>query len=237
MRRTAPRRNCWRAAGHMQDSVDDLAEPERSLRRQLAHELRNALSPLASAVDLARLRGFDAEASRLLAEKVERALHRAQLILDRFVVAEPGGAAVEAQHDSARQPSTGEPRSSAAAGPEGASRILIVDDSVEVRRTYREALVALGYAVTEAADAEQALSVVESDPPDVALIDVHLQGTNGFRLVQSIRGRSGGSIRLVMFSGMAVDTATEHLAREAGFDDCLDKMAGPIALRDLIESW
>ena len=33
---------------------------------------------------------------------------------------------------------------------------------------------------------------------------------------------------------MALDAVTRGLAREAGFDDCLDKMAGPIALRDLL---
>jgi hypothetical protein len=33
---------------------------------------------------------------------------------------------------------------------------------------------------------------------------------------------------------MALDAITRQLAREAGFDDCLDKMSGPIALRDLL---
>jgi signal transduction histidine kinase len=59
-----------------------------SLMRELAHELRDALSPLASAADLARLRRFDPEASRLLAEKVERGLRRALELLDMFVLAE-----------------------------------------------------------------------------------------------------------------------------------------------------
>ncbi len=88
----------------------------------------------------------------------------------------------------------------------------------------------------EAADAEQTLSMLEGDPPDVALIDIHLPRLNGYRLAQAIRERSGASIRLVMLSGMALDAATRDLARETGFDDCLDKMAGPIALRELIVS-
>ncbi|MBV9316842.1 MAG: hypothetical protein JOZ34_05205, partial [Gammaproteobacteria bacterium] len=56
--------------------------------RELAHELRDALSPLASSVDLARLRNYDAEVSRLLAQKVERGLRRALAILETFVLAE-----------------------------------------------------------------------------------------------------------------------------------------------------
>jgi CheY-like chemotaxis protein len=112
--------------------------------------------------------------------------------------------------------------------------ILIVDDSREVRRAYREALVALGYRVVEAADGEQALRALDEDTPDVALIDIHLPRINGYRLAQAIRARGGAAIYLVMLSGMALDALTRQLAREAGFDDCLDKMSGPIALRDLL---
>jgi OmpR family response regulator RpaB len=110
-----------------------------------------------------------------------------------------------------------------------------VEDSPEVRRTYREALAALGYTVLEAADAEQALSSLEDTNPAVALIDIHLPRMNGYRLAQAIRTRSGPAIYLVMLSGMALDSVTRGLAHEAGFDDCLDKMAGPVALRELLE--
>jgi CheY-like chemotaxis protein len=57
---------------------------------------------------------------------------------------------------------------------------------------------------------------------------------NGYRLAQTIRARMGRGIYLVMLSGMALDAVTRGLAREAGFDDCLDKMAGPLALRELL---
>src|SRR5215469_1791966 len=72
----------------MLDSTEPGAKSGSTLLRQLAHELRDALSPLASSADLARLRNFDPEASRLLAEKVERGLRRALVILDAFVVGE-----------------------------------------------------------------------------------------------------------------------------------------------------
>lgn len=199
---------------------------------QLAHELRNALSPLASLVDLARLRGFDVETSRLLAEKVERALGRAQAILDSFMRVEQGAA----ERRDARSPALTAAERAGPVRTGSASHILIVDDSPEVRRSYREALVALGFAVTEAADAEQALSALLDRPPDVALIDIHLPRVNGYRLAQAIRGRSGAPIYLVMLSGMTLDPATRDLAREAGFDECLDKMAGPVALRELLLS-
>ena len=366
-------------------SVFDETDHSPSLIRELAHELRDALSPLASSADLARLRNFDPETSRLLAQKVERGLRRTLAILDSFVLAEQaehatlplqmqqvpleeilqaarttvgagerfrfagtdttdirvdpgqsarvlvavlqhaaalasagrpvevrttadptqpqiqvsfhidpdtvshgdwfasyrgtegrmalrtarqimklqgGGLALEedpagefrltlgfagAEQQAARRgapqlPSEEPPAGSRArrAGggmkPAAAERVLIVDDSPEVRRAYREALAALGYTVLEAADAEQALAALDGARPEVALIDIHLPRMNGYRLAQAIRARAGAGIYLVMLSGMALDAVTRGLAREAGFDESLDKMAGPIALRDLLKA-
>jgi CheY-like chemotaxis protein len=131
-------------------------------------------------------------------------------------------------------PPRAEPARPEALSATAGKTILIVDDSREVRRAYREALDALGYRVVEAADAEQALRALDENTPDVALIDIHLPRLNGYRLAQAIRARGGAAIHLVMLSGMALDAVTRQLAREAGFDDCLDKMSGPIALRDLL---
>jgi len=365
----------------MLDSAEPGAEGRSSLLRQLAHELRDALSPLASSADLARVRNFDQEASRLLAQKVERGLRRALAILDAFVLAEqcengalqlamtrlpleqivatarealrgpdrarcrfvsgqegtavradpvrsaqalaavlahatavgppdslvdvqicgtaaqpqirvrggidpeqtPGDAwfatwrggetglplrtarclmrlqrgdlelvigqrgewelvvsfaGEEATTDRARReplPSQqAEPARSGQMVDAAGATIVIVDDSREVRRAYREALVALGYRVIEAADADLALRALDEANPQVALIDIHLPRMNGYRLAQTIRARAGAAIYLVMLSGMALDAVTRDLAREAGFDECLDKMAGPIALRELL---
>ena len=207
-----------------------MPDRDRTLIRELAHELRDALSPLASAADLARLRQFDPETSRLLAEKVERGMRRALKILDAFVLA------AENDHEALQDagPRAQAPQAGAPGG--AAERILIVDDSYEVRRAYREVLVTLGYTVLEAADAEQALRAIEGTTPDVGLIDIHLPRMNGYRLAQTIRARVGRGIYLVMLSGMALDAVTRALAQEAGFDDCLDKMAGPLALRELLAS-
>ena len=59
-----------------------------SLVRELAHEIRDALSPIRAAIDLLRLRNFDAEVSRRVAEKVDRGLDCALAAVDAFVAAE-----------------------------------------------------------------------------------------------------------------------------------------------------
>lgn len=356
---------------------ENRSEPEGSLLRDLAHELRDALSPVSASLDLARLRNFDADTARAVADRIERALQRAFATLDAFVLAEqcekgtlelesatigvndilqgarerldqelrdrcvfvpcPARTAVQADlrrsaevldavvchagalaragspvevraqtagltaeihvtasHDehvdpgedwfrSLRAPHRGgmalrtarcimrlqrgslevvraaagqyhfvlrfaasqgfaeapsshdPPRAAAAGSPQGITRLIIVDDSAEVRRAYREALVPLGYNVTEAADAQQALIALEATAPHVALIDIHLPQVNGYRLAQAIRARTGSAVRLIMLSGMALDATTRRLSREAGFDECVDKMAGPLALHRLLQ--
>jgi CheY-like chemotaxis protein len=127
-------------------------------------------------------------------------------------------------------------RSARPAPPAAPTRVMIVDDSSEVRKAYREALVALGYTVSEAVNAEEALGAIQNDLPQVALIDIHLPQMNGYRLAQTIKARVGSQVRLIMLSGMTMDEVTRRLSRQAGFDDCLDKMAGPAALHRLLQS-
>jgi CheY-like chemotaxis protein len=116
------------------------------------------------------------------------------------------------------------------------TRILIVEDSTEVRVIYREALAALGYTVTEAGNAEEALRTTVDATPDVALIDIHLPGMNGYRLAQALKAQARSGMRLVMLSGMTLDDTTLRLSRTAGFDDCIDKAAGPKALHALLQA-
>jgi len=58
------------------------------LLRELAHELRDALSPIRSALELIRLRDFDAQVTRTMAERIESGLDGALSTLDAFVLAE-----------------------------------------------------------------------------------------------------------------------------------------------------
>src|ERR1700730_15786880 len=95
----------------------------------------------------------------------------------------PAGAADASERPGGARPARASEDSPAASGPKASpTRILIVEDSTEVRVIYREALAALGYTVTEAGNAEEALRTTLDAAPDVALIDIHLPGMNGYRL-------------------------------------------------------
>jgi CheY-like chemotaxis protein len=116
------------------------------------------------------------------------------------------------------------------------SRILVVDDNTAVRNGYREALEEMGYEVVLAANGEEALRLAEESAPDVALIDIHLPTLNGYQVARALKARHASKpIRLVMLSGMTLDDTTRRLSQNAGFDDCVDKGAGPRALDALLK--
>ena len=152
---------------------------------------------------------------------------RAALVA-RFATAPNEAATTAAGRTAATQGAKADP---VAGGP---VRVLIVDDSPDVRRAYREGLTALGYLVSELPDAEQALRAVGALAPQVALIDIHLPGMNGYQLARELRSRAGQPICLVMLSGMTLDATMLSLSKSAGFDDCFDKAAGPRALHALL---
>jgi len=221
--------------------------PEPSSRRDLAHELRNALSPIASSVNLLRLSNFDPNTSRASADAIDRGLRRALAAIEAFVRTEAGelpaiaasattAARPAASPDGEQTPAGVRAAARRANGAHAGTRILIVDDNVEVRKAFRESLLALGYVVSEAKDAEEALRRMGDESPRVALIDVHLPGMNGYRLAAEIKARTGSAIRLIMLSAMTMDSATRRLARQVGFDDCLDKVAGPFELDRLLRA-
>ena len=69
------------------------------------------------------------------------------------------------------------------------STVLIVDDEPRIREFLARWLAPAGYDVREAPDAESALAMVATDPPDVLLCDVQMPGHGGLWLVEQLRER------------------------------------------------
>ncbi|MCX6020811.1 MAG: response regulator, partial [Chloroflexi bacterium] len=66
-------------------------------------------------------------------------------------------------------------------------RLLVVDDSVTTRTLEKSILEAAGYDVVVAADGIEALSVLRSEPIDLAVSDVEMPRLDGFGLTMEIR--------------------------------------------------
>lgn len=69
------------------------------------------------------------------------------------------------------------------------SRILVVDDEANQRRTLAIGLRLEGFDVLEAADGEEALELLDGETPDLAIVDLMMPGINGLDLARRLRFR------------------------------------------------
>ncbi len=65
--------------------------------------------------------------------------------------------------------------------------VLVVDDSADYRRIFARILASAGYKVLSARSAEEARLILQTAPPDAALLDWNLPGDSGIELAREIR--------------------------------------------------
>ncbi|MBR1958835.1 MAG: response regulator, partial [Tidjanibacter sp.] len=89
--------------------------------------------------------------------------------------------------DSTQEESTTSgPRRKGVTAPEGAQKILLVEDNSEVRAFIYNNLIDT-YRVVEAADGEEALEKIASEQPDIVITDLMMPKMDGIELVNRIR--------------------------------------------------
>ncbi len=129
------------------------------------------------------------------------------IYLPRFDEADLRARAAAAQ--PAEEPAGKAP--AAIASPEG-KVVLIVEDEDPVRTFSSRALKARGYTVLEAADGEQAISLLQDhDEVDVLITDMVMPGMDGATLARLVR-QEYPSIRVILMSGYSEDIASDDLA-------------------------
>ena len=107
------------------------------------------------------------------------------------------------------------------------TRILIVEDSDDVRESYVRWFEAAGYEVSQARDGEQAWSLSRHHRPDVVLLDIELPGMNGYTLAEKWQADAKmASVPLVVLSGRTGDEH-EKKALKAGVLVALPKPCLP----------
>ena len=93
--------------------------------------------------------------------------------------------------------------------------ILIVDDDDSLRESLEMVLAAEGYDVFAAADADEALALVERAPVELVLCDVRMPGLDGMELLPQLVRRLPGSTIVMMSAFGTEDLAVEALSRGA----------------------
>ncbi len=101
------------------------------------------------------------------------------------------------------------------------SRILVVDDEAEIRRSVRMILEYEGYEVLEAASGPEGVALAEREAPDLVFLDIKMPGMDGLDALQRIKA-SNDALPVVIISGHGtVSTAVE--ATKAGAFDFIEK--------------
>ncbi len=84
---------------------------------------------------------------------------------------------------------------------------LIVDDDSPTRFMVANILIQLGYHVTEAGNAQEALTVLAAEGPifDLVVTDYQMPGASGVDLIRKILADTAPSPRILLFTAMPLD--------------------------------
>ncbi|HVU16598.1 MAG TPA: response regulator [Candidatus Didemnitutus sp.] len=104
------------------------------------------------------------------------------------------------------------------------AKVLIVDDSSLARRTLRQSLEDLGYAVDEASEGSQALERFFLNPPDLVILDLVMTGMYGADVL--VKMREINPEAKVIIATADVQNATAAQVRSAGAVGLINKPVG-----------
>tara|TARA_R110002124_G_scaffold5585_17_gene35697 strand:+ start:895 stop:2181 length:1287 start_codon:yes stop_codon:yes gene_type:complete len=107
--------------------------------------------------------------------------------------------------------------------PRLTTRILVVDDSRLQRRLLTGLLGRWGYQVTEAASAEEALTLCAAQLPDLILSDWMMPGMNGLEFCGAFRALSGDQFAYFILLTSKKEKAEVAVGLHSGADDFLTK--------------
>jgi CheY-like chemotaxis protein len=111
------------------------------------------------------------------------------------------------------------------------TKVLIVDDSVSVRKVVERALVARHLQVVAAASGEEAIQRVDAEEPDLVICDVILPDRDGYQVCEHVRGHPRlGRTPVLLISGVVTSTVLQR-ATEVGSNGVMFK---PFAAEDLV---
>lgn len=107
-------------------------------------------------------------------------------------------------------------------------RLLLVDDEPGLREPLAEYLSRQGFAVTQAASAAEARSILRDDVPDLVLLDIMMPGEDGLSLCRHLSEARAIPTILLTAKGEAMDRI---IGLEIGADDYVVK---PFEPRELV---
>src|SRR5207244_3217170 len=115
--------------------------------------------------------------------------------------------------------------------PAKKTTILAADDDPQLLRLISRNLQLEGYAVLAVSDGQQALDLIESNSPDLVLLDVMMPKMDGFRVCYRVREFSAVPIIIITARGQDQDKvrgldlgADDYLAKPFSVDELLARV-------------
>ncbi|HVO94655.1 MAG TPA: response regulator, partial [Terriglobales bacterium] len=102
-------------------------------------------------------------------------------------------------------------------------RILAVDDNKQNLTLLERALTSAQYEVITAEDGPTALKLIDSEAPDLVLLDVMMPVMSGYEVCKRIRANEATCLLPVVMLTALTDVADRIRGIEAGADDFLSK--------------
>jgi len=120
--------------------------------------------------------------------------------------------------------------------------ILIVDDQACIRELLSETLISEGYGVQGVGDAQSVRAHLKLSPPDLVLLDLYLDGPEGFEVLHEIK-RQKADLPVIIFT--AYDTyqddprlsqANGYVLKSFEFSPLKKKIARILRTKDVCET-
>ena len=108
------------------------------------------------------------------------------------------------------------------------TRALVVEDDPNIVDLIRSNLAVRGFDTVVSSDGSRALQLLDTEAPDIVLLDLMLPEVDGFELCRQMRERSGVAIIVVSARGGERDKVT---ALNMGADDYMTK---PFSIEELL---
>jgi nitrogen regulation protein NR(I) len=89
------------------------------------------------------------------------------------------------------------------------SRILIIDDDDQLRKSFHKLLLQEGYSIDSAASGEAGITMIRQHPPDLVILDMRLPGMNGFETFKVIHEIEPKLPVIIMTAYGTTETAIE----------------------------
>ena len=202
-------------------SQDDAHRKAQETMRRLQHEVRTPISQIVGYSELLEEELEDRGQEDLAPDlrRIRQAAHRLLDLVDgKLRSSQDPGAPPLPEDDAPVAPSPEESDREASETASGrGARILVVDGDPDQRELLGRRLQRYGFAVEMARDGIEALRRIESNGPDLVMLEVLLPGMNGLEVLERVRRkRSPNELPVILATALeASDDVNEGLKRGA----------------------